>query len=175
LPDGVSDGVRTTGSTLPSTGGSAALLVASLALVALVAAVGGLATARSVGDWYEGLDRAPWNPPAWVFGPAWTALYVLMAVAAWLVAREGPGETAVQVALTVYAVQLALNLGWTLIFFGLRRPLAALIEIVVLLVAIGATAVAFHGVSPLAAWLLVPYLAWVAFAASLNAWVALAN
>ena len=167
--------MRTTGSTLASTGGSAALLVASLALVALVAAVGGLATARSVDDWYESLDRAPWNPPSWVFGPAWTVLYVLMAVAAWLVAREGLGESAVRVALALYAVQLALNLGWTLVFFGLRRPLPAMIEIVVLLVAIGATAVAFHEVSPLAAGLLLPYLAWVAFAASLNAWVALAN
>ena len=167
--------MRTTGSTLATTGGSAVLLVASLALVALVAAVGGLATARSVGDWYESLDRAPWNPPSWVFGPAWTVLYVLMAVAAWLVAREGLDEPAVRVALALYAVQLVLNLGWTLFFFGLRQPLAALIEIVVLLVAVGATAVAFHGVSALAAWLLLPYLAWVAFAASLNAWVALAN
>jgi tryptophan-rich sensory protein len=98
-----------------------------------------------------------------------------MAVAAWLVAREGLDEPAVRVALTLYAVQLVLNLGWSVVFFGLRRPGAALVEIVVLLVAIGATAIAFYGVSPAAAWLLVPYLVWVAFAASLNTWVALAN
>ena len=67
------------------------LLVVSLALVAVVAALGGVATSRSVGDWYDGLERAPWNPPSWVFGPAWTVLYILMAVAAWLVAREGSG------------------------------------------------------------------------------------
>jgi translocator protein len=167
--------MRPVGTAVASAGGSAALLVASLALVALVAAVGGAATSRSVGDWYDGLERAPWNPPAWLFGPAWTILYVLMAVAAWLIAREGLADPAVEVALTLYAVQLALNLGWSLVFFGLRRPGAALIVIGALFLAIAATAIAFHPISPAAAWLLVPYLAWVAFAASLNAWIAFAN
>jgi benzodiazapine receptor len=160
---------------LAGTGGSAVLLACSLALVAIVAAVGGIATAGSVGDWYEGLDRAPWNPPGWVFGPAWTVLYVLMAVAAWLVAREGLGDQAVRTALLLYGAQLALNLGWSLVFFGLRRPGLALAVILALLVAIGATAVAFRGISSTAAWLLAPYLAWVAFAATLNAWIAFAN
>jgi translocator protein len=160
---------------LAGTGGSAVLLVGSLALVALVAAVGGSTTARSVGDWYEGLDRAPWNPPGWLFGPAWTVLYVLMAVAAWLVAREGLDDPAVRTALLLYAAQLALNLGWSLVFFGLRRPGLALVVILALLVAAAATAVAFHGISTTAACLLAPYLAWVAFAASLNAWIAFAN
>jgi tryptophan-rich sensory protein len=158
-----------------STAGSAGLLVSSLALVLVVAVVGGAATASSVGDWYDGLAKAPWNPPSWLFGPAWTVLYVLMAVAAWLVAREGVDEHAVRVALVLYGVQLALNLAWSLVFFGLRRPGFALVVIVALLVAIAATAVAFHAVSPAAAWLLAPYLAWVAFAATLNGWVALAN
>jgi translocator protein len=158
-----------------STAGSAGLLVGSLALVLAVAVVGGAATASSVGDWYDGLAKAPWNPPSWLFGPAWTVLYVLMAVAAWLVAREGVGERDVRVALVLYGVQLALNLAWSLVFFGLRRPGFALVVIVALLVAIAATAVAFHAVSPAAAWLLAPYLAWVAFAATLNGWVALAN
>ena len=156
-------------------GGSAALLVTSLGLVALVAAVGGIATAGSVGDWYEGLDRAPWNPPGWVFGPAWTVLYVLMAVAAWLVARVGLDDPAVRTALALYGAQLALNLGWSLVFFGLRRPGIAFVVILVLFAAIALTAVAFHGISPTAAWLLAPYLAWVAFAATLNAWIAFAN
>ena len=167
--------MRLPGAALASTGGSAALLIASLGLVAVVAAIGGVATSRGVGDWYDSLDRAPWNPPAWLFGPAWTILYVLMAVAAWLVAREGLGDSPVRVALTLYLVQLALNLGWSVVFFGLRRPGLALIEIVVLFVAVAATAIAFQAVSAPAAWLLVPYLAWVAFAASLNAWVSFAN
>lgn len=167
--------MRLAGAPVASTGGSALLLMASLALVALVAGIGGVATSRSVGDWYESLDRAPWNPPSWLFGPAWTVLYVLMAVAAWLVARDGLDDSAVQVALALYLVQLALNLGWSVVFFGLRRPGLALVVIVALFAAIAATAVAFHAVSPTAAWLLVPYLVWVAFAASLNAWVAFAN
>lgn len=155
--------------------GSALLLVVSLALVALVAAVGGAVTARSVGAWYESLDRAPWNPPSWLFGPAWTVLYVLMAVAAWLVTREGLDAPGVRRALALYGVQLALNLGWSIAFFGLRRPWLGLAVILALLLAIAATAAAFHPVSALAAWLLLPYLAWVAFAATLNAWVAIAN
>jgi tryptophan-rich sensory protein len=156
---------------------SVGLLVVSLALVLGVAVVGGLVTSRSVGpgSWYEGLDRAPWSPPSWLFGPAWTVLYVLMGVAAWLVAREGLDETSVRVGLGLYLVQLALNLGWTILFFGLRAPGWALGEILVLLAAIAATAVAFHRVSPAAAWLLAPYLAWVAFAATLNGWVALSR
>jgi translocator protein len=156
-------------------GSSILLLVASLALVALVAAAGGAATAHSVGDWYEGLDRAPWNPPGWVFGPAWTVLYVLMAVAAWLVGRHGLDDPAVRTALLVYGVQLALNLGWSLAFFGLRRPWLGLAVILLLLVAIAVTAIAFHRIVPVAGWLLAPYLVWVAFATTLNAWVALAN
>jgi benzodiazapine receptor len=155
--------------------GSAALLLASLALVGAVAAIGGRASARSIDGWYDGLDRAPWNPPGWVFGPAWTVLYVLMAVAAWLVAREGLGHRSVQVALAVYLVQLALNLGWSLLFFGAREPGWALVEIVALLAAIVVTIVAFHGISTAAAWLLVPYALWVTFAATLNAWIAVAN
>jgi translocator protein len=140
-----------------------------------VAAVGGVASARGVDGWYSTLDRAPWNPPAWVFGPAWTVLYLVMAVAAWLVAREGLDDPAVRIALVAYAVQLALNLGWSILFFGLRRPGLALAEIAVLFAAIVVTAVLFHAVSPAAAWLLAPYLLWVAFAASLNAWIAFAN
>ena len=167
--------MRSAGTPVASTGSSALLLITSLALVAVVAAVGGVATSRSVGDWYESLDRAPWNPPSWVFGPAWTVLYALMAVAAWLVARQGLSDSAVQAALTLYAVQLALNLGWSIVFFGLRRPGLALIVIGALFLAVAATAVAFHAISPAAAWLLAPYLVWVAFAASLNAWIAFAN
>lgn len=156
-------------------GQSLALLGLSFALVVLVAVVGGIATARSVGQgsWYESLDKAPWNPPTWVFGPAWTALYALMAVAAWLVAREGLDHPEVQTALVVYGAQLALNLGWSWLFFGWRLPGWALVEIAVLLVAIVVTIVLFARVSTVAAWLLVPYAVWVAYAASLNAWVAL--
>jgi tryptophan-rich sensory protein len=167
--------VSPAGTAIASGSGSAVLLLASLGLVAVVAAIGCVVTSRSVGDWYETLSRAPWNPPSWVFGPAWTVLYILMAVAAWLVAREGLGDLGARLTLALYGVQLALNLGWSVVFFGLRRPGLALIVILCLFFTVLATAIAFDGISPTAAWLLAPYLAWVAYAASLNAWIALAN
>src|SRR4051794_1443800 len=143
-------------------------LVVSLVLVAVVAGVGGLATASAVDSWYRTIEKPPWNPPDGVFGPVWTILYVAMAVAAWLVAREGLEQRPVRTALIAYGVQLALNLAWTLVFFGLESPLGGLVIIAALLVALVVTIVRFRPVSPVAALLLVPYVAWVAFAASLN-------
>ncbi len=117
--------------------------------------------------WYAALVKPAWSPPAWLFGPVWTLLYVLMAVAAWLVWREG-GWLRQRRALTLYLVQLVLNAAWTPIFFGLRQPGWALVEIIALWIAILATLLAFKRVRPLAAWLLAPYLAWVSFATVLN-------
>jgi tryptophan-rich sensory protein len=117
--------------------------------------------------WYADLVKPSWSPPGWLFGPVWTLIYVLMAVAAWLVWREG-GWARQRRPLTLYIVQLVLNAAWTPIFFGLHQPGWALIEIVLLWVAIVATLLAFKPVRPLAAWLLAPYLAWVSFAAFLN-------
>lgn len=138
-----------------------------LAVVA-VSVLGGLATAAAIPDWYATLAKPSWTPPNWVFGPAWTTLYVLMAVAAWLVWRRRR-MVEVRGALIAWWAQLALNLLWTLIFFGLRQPLWGLVEIVALWIAIAITIVLFHRVRPLAALLLVPYIAWVSYAASLNA------
>lgn len=145
----------------------AVVLGLSLAAVAAVAGIGGSATASSVDTWYRTLERPPWSPPNWLFGPVWTVLYAAQAVAAWLVWRSGGPQAAS--ALRVYGAQLVLNLGWSLIFFGLRRPGLALIEIAVLWVAIVATVVAFRRRSKLAALLLVPYLLWVSYAVTLNA------
>jgi benzodiazapine receptor len=155
--------------------GSAGLLVVSLTLVFAVAAVGGASSARGLRDWYDDLDKAPWNPPGWVFGPAWTILYILMAVGAWLVARSGLDQRSVQVALAVYLVQLGLNLGWSLLFFGARAPGWALLDIVVLDVLVAVTIVAFSRVDTTAGWLLAPYLAWILYATSLNVWIVLRN
>lgn len=160
---------------LATRGGSLVLLGLSFGLVVAVAAVGGLATSSGLRDWYDDLDKAPWNPPSWVFGPAWTLLYALMALAAWLVAREGLDQRAAQVALGLYLAQLALNLAWSWLFFGARAPGWAFVDIALLAIAIALTIVAFWRVSPTAAWLLLPYLAWVVFAATLNLWVVLRN
>jgi tryptophan-rich sensory protein len=120
------------------------------------------------GEWYRALDKPPWTPPGWVFGPAWTLLYLSMGVAAWLVWRERGWQRAA-LPLAVYGVQLVLNGLWSWLFFGLRRPDLALADIVALWAAIATTIVTFWGVRPLAGAILLPYLAWVSFATALNA------
>lgn len=120
------------------------------------------------GAWYAALEKPSWNPPSWVFGPVWTLLYILMAVAAWRVWRIG-GWKARSRELGAYLMQLALNAAWTPLFFGLQRPGLALVDIVMLLAAACWTALLFKRVDRLAAGLLVPYLAWLSFATLLNA------
>ena len=117
--------------------------------------------------WYGSLVKPSWSPPAWLFGPVWTLLYLLMAVAAWLVWREG-GWTKQRRPLALYCAQLVLNAAWTPLFFGLRQPGLALAGIALLWCAILATLLTFAPVQKLAAWLLAPYLAWVSFATALN-------
>jgi benzodiazapine receptor len=119
------------------------------------------------GEWYAALRKPSWNPPSWLFGPVWTVLYVMMAVAAWLVWRQG-GWTQQRRPLAWYLVQLVLNAAWTPLFFGLHRPDLALMEILLLLGAVGITMRAFFRVRPVAGMLLAPYLAWVSFATVLN-------
>ncbi len=131
------------------------------------AGVGGRFTASSVGDWYAQLKKPSWTPPNWVFGPVWTALYLAMAVAAWLVWRRvGFGQAGW--ALGLFGVQLALNVLWSALFFGLRSPGAAFADIVALWQAIAATTIFFWRAVPLAGWLMLPYWLWVSFAAVLN-------
>jgi len=144
-----------------------AVLAGFLVLCFAVAGVGGMWTASSVGPWYQALQKPPFNPPGWVFGPVWTVLYAMMAVAAWLVWRKA-GFAGAAVPLAVFAVQLALNLAWSGLFFGLRQLGWAFADIVLLWFAIAATIAAFACVSAPAAWLIAPYLAWVSFASLLN-------
>jgi len=139
-------------------------LVVIIMLTFAAAGLGGLFTPGGGGDWYE---RPSWAPPDWVFGPVWTLLYTLMALAAWLVWRRA-GFAAAHGALGAYIVQLALNASWTPVFFGLRMPGAAFALIIALWIAIIITVVLFAQHSAAAAWLLSPYLAWVTFAAALN-------
>jgi translocator protein len=145
---------------------SVGALVGFVVVTFAAAALGSTATARSVSTWYADLSKPAFNPPAWVFGPVWTALYLMMAIAAWLVWAKGAGSRALP--LTLYGVQLALNALWSLLFFGLRSPGLALIDIAALWLAIAATTVAFWRVSPAAGGLFVPYVAWVSFASVLN-------
>jgi len=150
-----------------NTRAQAVRLLLCLAAVAVAAVVGGLGTRASLEDWYGRLAKPSWTPPGWLFGPAWTVLYLSMAVAAWLVWRTGDSGATTR-ALTVFAVQLGLNAIWPLLFFGLRMPGAAFVEIAVLWVAILVTVVVFWRSVPAAGLLLIPYLGWVTFAAALN-------
>jgi benzodiazapine receptor len=143
---------------------NAAALAVCLAVTFLAPALGVWAMP---GEWYASLRKPSWNPPSWIFGPVWTALYLMMATAAWLVWRRG-GWAAQRRPLTLYLVQLALNAAWTPLFFGLKMPGLAFVEILLLLAAIVVTAFAFRRASLAAALLLVPYIAWISFAAFLN-------
>ena len=146
--------------------GAQAFGLAGWLLLAL--ATGGIGAIASVdaASFYAQLARPSWAPPAWVFGPVWTTLYVLMGVAAWLVWRT-PGA-ATGKALTLFVAQLVANALWSWLFFGWRLGALASVEVLVLLALIAATLLAFWRVSRLAALLLVPYLLWVAFASSLT-------
>jgi tryptophan-rich sensory protein len=144
------------------------LFFRSLLLPTLASAVGFVATVKSVRDWYPTLEKPSWNPPSGVFGPVWTTLYLLMGIADYIVATRD-GEAGVTNARRIYRIQLALNTAWSGLFFGLRKPGWALIDIVLLWVAIGMTIAAFWRISRIAALLLVPYFLWTTFATVLNA------
>ena len=139
-------------------------LAAFVVLCFGVSVLGGMATAPALAEWYPALKKPEWTPPGWVFGPVWTLLYPMVAVAGWLAWREGRARFGP----LVYLLQLALNAAWPWLFFARRRPDLALVCIVALSVAILATIAAFWRLSRGAALLLVPYLAWVGFAAALN-------
>ena len=163
----------------PGTGRQAAALVAFLAASFLVAGLGGFATAGNVEGWYITADKAPWSPPNSIFGPVWTVLYTAMAVAAWLVWRkQAPGTRR---ALTAYGIQLALNLAWTPVFFSLYPAIGAaalwlaLVIILALIAAVSVTVLYFGPISRAAGLLLLPYISWLVFAATLNWWAAVHN
>ena len=145
-------------------------IVPVIALFGFIAACVLAATTGAVfraGEWYEQLAKPSWRPPNWLFPPAWAVLYLTIALSGWLVWRTA-GFSGAAVPLAIYFLQLGLNAAWSPIFFGMRRPDLAFVEIVLLWTAIVATIAAFHPIHAAAAWLLLPYLAWVTFAAALN-------
>ena len=144
-------------------------LVASIVICQLAGFIGSIFTRPSIPTWYATLKKPPFTPPNWLFAPVWTALFVLMGVSAFLVWRDRSGGQRVRVALTIFAIQLVLNMLWSIAFFGFRSPLAGLIVILVLWIAILSTILNFLKVSEMAGILLFPYILWVTFAAVLNA------
>ncbi len=147
---------------------SGLVLAGFIGLCLAVGALGGWVTAPAVAEWYPTLNKPSWNPPDWVFAPVWTTLYILMAVAAWLVWKRGQTGAAIKGAMTLFFSQLLLNLAWSFLFFGARQPGTAFVEILMLWAALLATLIAFWRLSKPAGALLLPYLAWVSFAAVLN-------
>ena len=119
------------------------------------------------GEWYERLKKPSWRPPNRLFAPVWTVLYLMIALAGWLIWRQA-GFAGAGLPLAAYALQLVVNAAWTPLFFGLRRPDLGLLDIVLLWLSIVATIALFCPINVVAAALLAPYLAWVTFAAALN-------
>jgi tryptophan-rich sensory protein len=145
-------------------------LFSSFALVGLILLsllAGVIGSQFSPGEWYAGLTKPSWNPPNWIFAPVWTALYVMMGVAAWLVWRRG-GWAVNRLALSLFLCQLVLNALWSWIFFGLHQMEMALIEIVLLWTVVLATSLAMWKSSKAASLLLLPYLGWLSFATLLS-------
>ena len=146
-------------------------LIIAIIVPQAVGIISGLLTASGTREWYSTLTKPSFNPPAWVFGPVWTVLYLMMGVAAFLVWKKGLEEPGVKIAMLLFLVQLGLNAVWPLLFFGMHAPGIAFVEILILWAAIGATLIAFGAQNIVAGALLVPYLAWVSFAAVLNFWL----
>ena len=143
-------------------------LIVSIIVSELTGIIGSVFTAPAISGWYATLVKPSFNPPAWVFGPVWTTLFLLMGIAAFLIWKKGLDRRDVCIALGVFLGQLVLNTLWSIIFFGLHSPGGALIEIIFLWLAILATIIFFAKISKPAAWLLAPYILWVSFAMYLN-------
>lgn len=143
-------------------------LVAFIVLCFIVQIIGSFWTKESVSTWYPHLVKPSWTPPDWLFGPVWTFLYILIAIAGWLIYRTNDSLTRTG-ALMLYGIQLALNFMWSFLFFSLRSPLLGLIDITLLCLFIGLTIIKAWQIRPLASLLLTPYFIWVLYATSLNA------
>ena len=143
-------------------------LIIAIVVSELAGIIGSVFTTPSIAGWYAGLIKPALNPPAWVFGPVWTTLFVLMGISAFLIWKKGLERKDVKIALGIFIIQLGLNTLWSIIFFGLHSPGAAFLELIVLWLAILITIISFAKISRPAAWFLIPYILWVSFAGYLN-------
>ena len=140
-------------------------LISSVLICQSAGIIGSFFTVSSVSTWYVTLHKPFFNPPAWVFGPVWITLYLLMGISLYLIWNSKKKS---KPAMVFFSVQLVLNSLWSILFFGLQNPLFAGIEIIILWIAILLTIVSFYKISRTAAYLLIPYILWVSFAAVLN-------
>ena len=142
-------------------------LIASLVICQLAGIIGSLFTAPAIPDWYASLEKPAFNPPNWIFSPVWICLYLLMGITLYILWQNLP-KREVQVALIYFAIQLGLNILWSVIFFGLKWPMVAFFEIIILWLFILLTMIKSYRVSKATIYLLLPYILWVNFAAVLN-------
>jgi len=147
-------------------------LVFSMAICLLAGFIGSVFTTPSIATWYASLNKPAFNPPNWIFGPVWTALYILMGISLCLFWDR---KTKSKKSYAIFSIQLGLNILWSIIFFALHSPFLAFIEIILLWIAILLTILNFHKVSKTAAYLLIPYICWVSFASVLNLFILLLN
>ena len=150
------------------TGKNLAKLAVSIAVPQAVGGLGALVTNPAVSGWYQELDKPGFTPPSWVFGPVWTLLYLLMGISLYLVWKQGTDKEGVPTAMVLFGVHLALNFLWSAIFFGMKSPGAAFAEIILLWSMILLIIWKFSKIHKWSAYLLIPYILWVTYAAALN-------
>jgi translocator protein len=143
-------------------------IIISILIPFIAGAIGSFFTSPAITGWYSLIEKPRINPPSWVFGPAWTIIYILMGISLYLIWSKGCKENKVKVAISIFMIQLMLNSVWSILFFGLKNPGLAFIEIFFLWISILITIIFFYKISKKAAYLLVPYILWVSFASYLN-------
>jgi tryptophan-rich sensory protein len=143
-------------------------LIISIIVCQLAGFIGSLFTTPNINTWYATLTKPSFNPPNWVFSPVWTTLFLLMGISLYLIWKQGFEKKNVKNAILIFGIQLILNILWSILFFGLQNPLLAFIEIIILWLAILFTILVFYRIKKSAAYLLIPYILWVSFAAILN-------
>lgn len=149
--------------------------VISMAIPFTAAFIGSIATSSSVSTWYQTLVKPSFNPPNWVFGPVWTILYALMGVSLFLVWKKGIKTSYDRLAIAFFAIQLAINVFWSFVFFGLQAPAVGLFTILLLLPMILIMIIKFYRIDKWAGYLNIPYLLWVSFATILNLAIVILN
>jgi tryptophan-rich sensory protein len=140
-------------------------LIICILVCQIIGLLGSLFNIKAIPGWYSKQKKPSFNPPNWIFGPVWTALYLLMGISLYLVLISGKETT---IPIIIFSIQLFLNLIWTGIFFGMKKPLLAFTEIILLWISIAINIFVFYGISRVASYLLIPYILWVSFASILN-------
>jgi translocator protein len=144
------------------------LLLASVIICQMAGIIGSIFTTPAIPTWYANINKPTFRPPNWVFAPVWTTLFLLMGIALFLIWEKGLKRKDVKIAFSVFIFHLLLNTLWSILFFGLKSPFAAFIEIIFLWIAILTSIILFFRISRIAAYLLIPYILWVSFASVLN-------